>query len=163
VVHHRKSEKEDTMRMITIPAILVCWVLLRPDLGTAISQNEPNKGKPGDAKADDEKKDKKKPSEAPVSIHIGISVEKMPTIPAGSKIEIRGAEEACRSYHTPLTPIGASGVTFQSLPKCKVDMTVFITGFATKTKPVDLRESTGKMHVVLKSSGELEVDWLPPS
>lgn len=144
-----------------ITTMLVFMALLRPDSPMAFRQNEPNK-KSGTAKADDKKKDKKKQTAAPLTVHVKLLVESMTTVPSGSKIEFKGTEEACRTFQTPLTPIGANGITFDNLPRCKVDMNVFITGFATKNKPVDLRESTGRMKVVLKASGDLEFVWLQP-
>jgi len=151
-------------RKIAITTTLLFLALLHPNSPMAFSQNEPNKGKSEDAKGEDKKRAKKKqPEAAPLTLHVKVSVESMTKVPAGSKIEFKGAEETCRAFQTPLTPIGVNGITFDSLPRCKVRMNIFITGFATKTKPVDLRESTGEMQVVVKPSGELKFDWLPRS
>jgi hypothetical protein len=146
--------------MIAGSMVLACLAVLQ--LGPAKGLAQQGKAAHAENKANESKNGKKKPP-ASVNVHIQVLAEGMDTLPQGSRIELKSAEEACGELQPVEKHFGTNGVTFNDLPKCKVKLNIFITGLEAKTGQVDLRASTGKMKVVVKPTGDPKIDWLPAS
>ena len=82
-----------------------------------------------------------------------MSAEGRDKLPAGSTIELKGDEDACKKVRPPEQNITSDGVTFPDLPVCKVKLWIFITGFDAKILPVDLAHYKDPMRILVKSSG----------
>ncbi len=99
---------------------------------------------------------------ATVSVKIKVTAEGKSSLPSGSKIEWKGAEESCKGS-AGRKNLETSETTRVSLPVCKVRLLVFITGFETKAVTVDLAANEDKVEdpirITVKHQGPAEVDW----
>jgi hypothetical protein len=143
---------------IGIPVSLLLLTLL-PSATIALPQDVPDKSSKGDTSKTEDKK-----NNSSVSIQIKISVDDKPSLPPGSKIQWNGEDNACEQTKGE-QPIGPGDVTSMEVRACKINILIFITGFATKKVTLDLAKNREKFKdtilITVKHQGEPEVAWKP--
>lgn len=123
----------------------VLWASLLPfAAASSLSQDSTTKPKNNVAKA---------PAHArKTSLHIKVVAERRSSVPGGSRIELYG-QNACRELEPKSSGIRLGEASFESLPRCKVLLRIFITGFSTKSLPVDLGKYKDPMQILVKVDG----------
>lgn len=122
----------------------VLWASLLP-FAAALSSSQDAATKPKDNSA-------KAPAHAgKTSLHIKVVAERRSNVPAGSRIELYG-QNACSELESSRS-ILLGEASFANLPKCKVLLKIFITGFSTKSLPVDLEKYKDPMQILVKVVG----------
>jgi hypothetical protein len=103
---------------------------------------------------DDSGKSKKAETSQPsITVHIKVSAEGANPLPDQSSVQLKGSGD-CGTLSRKGELDADGKATFSGLPVCKVTLRIFITGFETKSKDVDLADyKNGTMNVQVKSSG----------
>jgi hypothetical protein len=142
------------MKSRTSSFVLIALLTSVASAPTAVAAQERGEGpRLTDAHADDRT----------ANVRLMVSAEDRAAIPAGSKIQWEGTGDGCRTdpIEQSLRPKDATPLT---LPVCKVKLTIFITGFATKAVTVDLVGNEKKyddpIHIRVRLQGLPEVSWV---
>jgi hypothetical protein len=142
---------------IRILTTLLVLASLHAPLGSAVSQEAPDKSTKPDASKADEKK-----NNSLISVQIKISADGKPSLPSESKIQWSGADDACKQKLEEKS-IGPGGVTTVTVLPCKIKVLIMITGFDTKTVTLDLAKNNEKspqtVTITVKRQGPPVVAW----
>jgi hypothetical protein len=143
---------------VGIPVALLL-LMLSPPATIAVPQDVPDKSNKGDTSKTEDKK-----NNSSFSIQIKFSVDDRPSLPPGSKIQWNGEDNTCEQTKGD-QPIGPGGVTSMEVRACKINILIFITGFATKKVTLDLAKNKEKFKdtilITVKHQGEPEVASKP--
>lgn len=144
--------------IVTMLCLLSAGLKVGPRiLQTANPPPQTAASEPGNGTAAPNTEGNPKTPQAPLLFHLKVSAEGMETLPTGSTIELKGNQEKCKSLKQKQI-IRSGEVTFQDLPICKVQLLIFITGFATKQVSIDLAGYSQPMRILVKTNGPPEVD-----
>jgi hypothetical protein len=129
-------------------ATFILFVALLPlAVAVPVLQGEPTNPETSPANTPVDKK-------ANIDLHIIVSAEGKQTLPSESKIDLLGNEQACHDLQRLRHSIAPNGkATFVDLPACKIKLTIYITGFDTKSISVDLAHYKDPLRVLIKSNG----------
>lgn len=111
-----------------------------------------------ETKATDEKAAPKPAPETPpsVALNFKISVEGMNVLPADSAAELKGLDSCDAAGTTRVTSDGQG--KFPTVPQCKVQLKIFITGMNTGIVQVDMgKHKESLIQIQMKSSGAATV------
>jgi hypothetical protein len=152
MLHTDLLETNFTKFKTRIPILILGVALLQVAVAVPVPQDEQGKPETSAAKKPVEKK-------AKISVHIVVSAQGKDTLPSGSKIDLLGDEPTCEDVQRLQHSIGPDGATFPDLPRCKVKITIYITGFDTKPAFVDLADYKDPMRILVKSNGTPVISW----
>jgi hypothetical protein len=151
-----------TTSKIRFETVLACWFTVIGLAWTASAmQDQPGQQKEDpprpEAKAKEEKASKPDP-EAParVALNFKISVEGLALLPVDSAAELKGLD-SCDAVATAHVAADGQG-KFPTVPPCKVQLKIFITGMNTGIVQVDMgKHKESPIQIQMKSSGEATV------
>lgn len=91
---------------------------------------------------------------ANINLQVIVSAEGKQTLPSGSKIDLSGNEQTCHDLQRLQHSVAQNGAaTFNNVPTCKIKLTIYITGFDTKSISIDLADYKSPLKILVKAQG----------
>jgi hypothetical protein len=144
------------------PALACLLAAAWPAWTTPAGQDQPGQQKEdaphrdGKAKSNKPEAEDKAEPKSTAALNFKVSVEGMNTLPADTAAELKGLD-ACDAGGT--ARVGADGQgTFPTVPSCRVQLKIFITGMNTGFVEVDMaKRKVFPVLIQMKSSGEATI------